>query len=394
LSALPPNGPGGLVYAGAPGVTTRKTTRFRLHALFLWLSLTIVTPRVGAQSPEPVTHEFVIKNFQTESGVVLPEAHITYGTYGKLNAAGDNAILLPSHYMAKNTGYAFLIGPGKALDPNKLFLITSELFGNGRSSSPSNTPEPFHGPRFPLMTIRDNVAAVHQMLTEQLNVHHVMAVIGFSMGAEQAFQWAVSYPDFMGRIVATSGTAKAYGHGRVRLDGQIAALTADENFKNGDYTSPPTKGLQAYAVVWLGWLYSQEWWRQELWKTISPPGTTFEQFVEQRRTHFNATADANNLILQMHTWQHHDVGATPPFRGDVEAALRSIRVPVLYMPSATDLYFPLTDATYEQKFISQVTFLPIPSLWGHPAGAGGNPADGKFLNKNIAAFMEGKALGQ
>src|SRR5437763_11531556 len=184
----------------------------------------------------PVRHEFVIKDFKTESGVVLPEARVVYGTYGHLNAAHDNVILLPSHYMAKLTGYEWLMGPGKALDPEKLFLVTTELFGNGSSSSPSNTPEPFHGPRFPVMTIRDNVDAVHRLLTEDLKVTHLKAVIGFSMGGQQASQWAVSYQDFMDRAVATSGTAKTYGHGFVRLEGEIAAITADEKFKGGDYT--------------------------------------------------------------------------------------------------------------------------------------------------------------
>src|SRR5450631_1885058 len=199
---------------------------------------------------EPVQHEFIIKNFNTESGVVLPEARIVYGTYGKLNAKGDNAILLPSHYMAEMHGYGWLIGPGKALDATKLFLVTSELFGNGRSSSPSNTSEPFHGPRFPVTTIRDNVQAVHRMLTEQLHVRHLRAVIGFSMGAQQAFQWAVSYADYMDGIVATSGTAKTYGHGIVRLESEIAALTLDPAFKEGNYTEQPEKGIEAFAIVW------------------------------------------------------------------------------------------------------------------------------------------------
>src|SRR3984957_3898520 len=119
---------------------------------------------------KPVRHEFLIKNFKTESGVTLPEARVVYGTYGKLNAAHDNVVLLPSHYMAKLNGYEWLMGPGKALDPEKLFLVTTEMFGNGSSSSPSNTPEPFHGPRFPVMTIRDNVEAVHRLLTEELKV--------------------------------------------------------------------------------------------------------------------------------------------------------------------------------------------------------------------------------
>jgi homoserine O-acetyltransferase/O-succinyltransferase len=350
----------------------------------------------GAQADgapqEPVEHEFTIKSFKTEGGVVLPEAKIVYGTYGKLNAAGDNAVLLPSHYMADMHGYGWLIGPGKALDPTKLFLVTSEMFGNGRSSSPSNTPEPLHGPRFPAITIRDNVEAVHRLLTEELHVKHVRAVIGFSMGAQQAFQWAVSYPGYMDRIVATSGTAKTYGHGIVRLEGQIAALTADENFKGGDYTAEPEKGIQAFSMVWTGWLFSQEWWRQELWRVDQPKDTTFTEVVEHFRTQFIPGADANNLILQMRTWESNDVGGTAGFKGDVEAALKSIKVPVLYMPSATDLYFPLTDAKYEAQFIPKCSLVPIPSLWGHPAGAGASPADGKFLNEKIGAFMAGETV--
>ena len=177
------------------------------------------------------------------------------------------SILLPSHYMATHHGYEWLIGPGRALDTATMFLVATELFGNGHSSSPSNTPEPYHGPRFPVMTIRDNVDAVHRLLVEDLKVTHLEAIIGFSMGAEQAFQWAVSYPTFADRIVATSGTAKTYGHGIMRLESQIAAITTDATFNNGDYTAQPTKGLEAFGMVWAPWLYSQEWWRKELWKT-------------------------------------------------------------------------------------------------------------------------------
>jgi len=330
-------------------------------------------------------HEFVITDFRTEGGATLPQARIVYGTYGHLNAAKDNVVLLPSHYMANLHGYEWLIGPDLALDPSRLFLVTTELFGNGSSSSPSNTPEPYHGPRFPVMTIRDNVDAVHRLLAGELKVTHLRAIIGFSMGAQQAFQWAVSYPAFADRIVATSGTAKTYPHGVVRLEGQIAALTADPAFQNGDYKTPPNKGLEAFGMVWAGWLYSQEWWRRELWRASAQPGTTFEQVMNRFRTRFSA--DANDYILQARTWEKHDVGTTPGFNGDVEKALRSINVPFLYMPSETDLYFPIGDARYEMAFIPGVTFEPIPSLWGHTAGAASNPADGKFLNERIARFL-------
>src|SRR5712691_3219484 len=289
----------------------------------------------------------VIDNFRTESGVTLPKARVVYGTYGRLNAARDNVVLLPSHYMANHHGYDWLIntagsGPGRvaprgadyrALDPVTLFLVATALFGNGHSSSPSNTPEPFHGPRFPVVTIRDNVEAVHRLLVDGLRITHLRAIVGFSMGAEQAFQWAVSYPDFADRVVATAGTAKTYPHGVMRLEGQIAALTADAAFNGGDYTAPPVKGLSAFAAVWGGWLYSQEWWRRDLWRTMAWADTTLDKSIENFRARFIRGADANDLILQMRTWERHDVGATPAFGGDLERALESIKVPLLYMPS-------------------------------------------------------------
>jgi homoserine O-acetyltransferase/O-succinyltransferase len=283
----------------------------------------LLAPGILAQeatTPKPEAserHEFVIPNFKTESGVTLPQARLVYGTYGKLNAARDNAILLPSHYMADYHGYEWLMGPNHALDTSKLFLVTTELFGSGHSSSPSNTPEPYHGPRFPVTTIRDNVEAVHRLLIEELHITHLRAIIGFSMGAQQAFQWAVSYPDFAHRVVATAGTSKTYPHGFVRLEGQIAALTTDAAFQNGDYTSPPKKGLEAFGLVWTAWLFSQEWWRKELWREGAKPGTTFESTLNEFRTNFIPGADANDMILQARTWEKHDVGATPGFGGDL-----------------------------------------------------------------------------
>src|SRR5580704_2945281 len=103
------------------------------HLLLLLALLSTVYPVRAQDAPNPKPplserHEFVISNFKTESGVTLPQARIVYGTYGHLNAAKDNVILLPSHYMANFHGYEWLIGPGRALDPSQLFLVATELF--------------------------------------------------------------------------------------------------------------------------------------------------------------------------------------------------------------------------------------------------------------------------
>jgi homoserine O-acetyltransferase/O-succinyltransferase len=94
-------------------------------------------------------HRFVLPSFTFEDGTTLANAVVSYGTYGHPNAGRDNAILLPSSYMADHHDNDWLIGPGQALDTTRWFLVATELFGNGHSSSPSNTPEPHHGPRFP-----------------------------------------------------------------------------------------------------------------------------------------------------------------------------------------------------------------------------------------------------
>ncbi len=298
------------------------------------LSILAGTPAEAQEPPPPALDRWnhyvlTLDRFGFENGPTVPKVRLVYATYGRMSPTRDNVILLPSHYLADHHGYDWLIGPGLALDTTRYFLVATELFGNGRSSSPSNTPEPFHGPRFPIATIRNNVEAVHRLLVDELGVTHLRAVIGFSMGAEQAFQWAVSYPDFSDRIVATSGTAKCWPHGVVRLEAQIAAIQLDPAFGGGDYAAQPKQGVELFGLVWAGWLFSQEWWRQELWRQISPPGTTFESFVTDLRKNFIPGADANDLILQARTWERHDVGTTKGFDGSVEKALASIKVPVL-----------------------------------------------------------------
>ena len=372
----------------------RSASCNRVERLLVPLALVVLLGSVAradepAKKPGPAPGSFTLESFKLESGVTLPKAVVVYGTYGTLNAAKDNAVLLPSHYMARSDGYDWLIGEGRALDPRKHFLIMTELFGNGRSSSPSNTPEPFHGPRFPVTTIRDNVEAVRRLLEDGLGIHHLKAVVGFSMGAEQAFQWAVSQPRFIDRIVATAGTARCWPHGIVRLESQIRAIALDPAFKGGDYTGQPVRGIETASAIWLPWLYSQEWWRHELWKKTDPASASMSlaQYAEAQTKEFFAGSDANDLILQMRTWQQHDVGTTPGFGGSTERALRSIVVPVLYMPSATDLYFPVGDARLESGWIRTVTLAPIPTLWGHPAGAGVDPADLAFIEKKLRAFL-------
>lgn len=339
----------------------------------------------AATAQDGTVQSHAVGRFTFESGVSIDNAHVTYVTWGRLNAAGDNAVLLPSWYGGRAISYRFLVGPDRALDPAKYFIVATEMFGSGGSSSPSNTPAPFDRGRFPRVAIRDDVEAARLVL-QSLGVRRLRAVIGFSMGAQQAFQWAVSHPDEVGAIVALAGTAKTYGHGRVRLESAISALTADPKWKGGDYTEIPADGVRAWAQHWSAWVYSQEWWRREMYR---PQATSVEMVLESSVNNWTSR-NLNDAVQLARTWQDHDISTTKGLDGNIEHALASIKVPVLYMPGATDMYFPLADAEYERQFLPSVTFVPIPSLWGHAAGGGGNPTDAAFINREIAAFLQGR----
>ncbi len=327
---------------------------------------------------------FNLGDFKLESGEILPNAKLSYVTHGKLNKEKDNLVFVPSAYLGDHHGFDYLIKPGKALDPEKYFIVATDMFQNGLSSSPSNTDEPFKGPNFPLISIRDNVNAGYRLITQVFKVKKMKGVVGFSMGAQQAFQWGVSYPDFMNKIVGIAGSAVEYPHGKVRLEGFISAIKADSSFNDGNYTSQPEIGLRAGGAHWSSWGWSQEWFRFELYKEMGLENINavikwFEEFV--------LTWDANNLIALATTWQNNNVGDTAGFNGDVKKALESIKAEVLYMPSETDMYFHIDALKNEAKLIPGVKLKIIPSLWGHIAGAGFAKEDADFINNQIIEFF-------
>jgi len=137
---------------------------------------------------------FELVDFDLESGEILPTAALSYVTHGQLNENKDNLVLVTSAYLGDHHGFDFLIQTGKALSPEQYFIVATDMFQNGYSSSPSNTPPPFDGPNFPTIEIRDNVTAQHRLLTEKFGVSNAAAVVGFSMGAQQHFNGLLAIP--------------------------------------------------------------------------------------------------------------------------------------------------------------------------------------------------------
>jgi homoserine O-acetyltransferase len=316
-----------------------------------------------------------------QSGQTLPSARLVYRTYGTLNAARDNVIIAPTHYAGQHTDTEWLVGEDKALDPRRYFILIPNMLGNGLSSSPSNTPFPFDGPRFPRVTLTDNISLQHRLLTEGLGVTGVQLVVGFSMGAQQAFHWAALHPELVTRIAPICGSARTARHNFVFLEGLKAALTADAVFADGAYTTPPVTGLKAFARVYAGWMFSQAFYREKIDQTQmgAPDLETFLAFLEG---HFLAR-DANDLLTMLDSWQTADIAAG----GDLTAALEAIRARAVVMPCETDLYFPVADSAAEVASLPDAELRPIPSIWGHMAASGLNPVDAAFIDGELKALL-------
>jgi homoserine O-acetyltransferase/O-succinyltransferase len=331
---------------------------------------------------------FDLGDYPLQSGATLPEAKLAYKTYGTLNAARDNAIVFPTAYNGLLAENAPRIGEELALDPARYFIVTVALFGNSQSSSPSNTPAPFDGPRFPNVTIADNVRAQHRLVTEHFGISRLKLVTGFSMGGLQTYEWAAAFPDMVERIAPICGAARCARHNYVFLASLKAALTIDPHWNGGDFTEKPVGGLKAFGRIYAGWAFSQAFYRQKI--DIEVMGfASVDAFLEQFWDELFQGKDGNDLLAMLWTWQHADVGQNPLYGGDFEHALRAIKARAVVMPCETDLYFPVADSAYEVEHMAHARLDPIPSIWGHVAGnAGANPRDTAFMDACLRDLLE------
>ena len=321
------------------------------------------------------------------SGKLLKSAKLAYKTYGTLNNTYDNVIVLPTFYTGTHKRNEGFFGPDRAINPNKYFIVSINMFGNGLSSSPSNSLSPQDGPRFPNITLWDNINCQHKLLTQKLNVKKIALVAGWSMAGCQAYQWAAQYPDMVKAILPFCASAKTSAHNHVFLEGVKAALVADKNWNNGDYKSPPVAGLKAFGRVYAGWAFSQDFYREELYKKIG--FKSVEDLLKNWENDHVENWDANNLLTKIHTWQTADISAGPTYNNNFEKALGSIQARTIIMPCNQDLYFRTKDNEIEANYIPNVSLRPYDSPFGHCVANPGNDKNFELeLDKNINELLQ------
>ena len=307
------------------------------------------------------------------SGEVLLNAKLAYKTYGSLNHNNSNVVLLPTFYTGTHERNEGFFGTDRAINPEKHFIISINMFGNGLSSSPSNASPSQKGLSFPAITLWDNVYCQHKLISDHLKIKKIALVTGWSMAGCQAYQWASQFPDMVEAILPFCASAKISHHNFVFLEGLKAALCADKDWNEGNYTSPPVKGLKAFARVYAGWAFSQTFYREELYKKLGF-NTIEDLLIDWEKDHLE-NWDANNLLTKLATWQTNDISFGPRYNNDFKQALKSISARTIIIACTQDLYFRPEDNMMEAQYIPNVEIRPYDSPFGHCVANPGNDID-------------------
>ena len=205
---------------------------FRIAVALMLLNFLVAPAVVQAQGELRLAD---LGDFRLESGQVIKECHLGYRTFGTLNKERSNAILFPTWFAGSSKDLVDLgfIGPSKLADTSRYFVVAVDAFGNGVSSSPSNSrKQPNRA--FPEFTVRDMVKAQHRLLTKYLGLSRLHAVIGISLGGMQAFQWMLSYPDFAHKAVSIMGSPRAVSSDLILFDAGLRAIDTVSAIRDGE----------------------------------------------------------------------------------------------------------------------------------------------------------------
>jgi homoserine O-acetyltransferase len=307
-------------------------------------------------------------DFQLDNGSVIRDCRLAYLTAGTLNAKKSNIVLVPTWLAGTSKELCNLgfIGPGKLFDSSKYFIIVVDSFGNGVSSSPSNSQNQ-PGKDFPQFSIHDMVRAQHLLLTEKLNIRHVYAVVGISMGSMQVFEWMVSYPAFMNRCVPILGGPWTTSHEMLFWSAQLGIIANIAECK-GSLTA--MRALTPLHVM-------QVWTRD--YRTTNTSPSNFSAFLANEQEKFSLY-DAANWASQVRAIMNHDI--LKNFGGSRVKAAEAVRAKCLVIASEQDQLTSMKEA----KTFACLIHAEILELKG-PCGHFAFFCDHENLKKQVHSFL-------
>ncbi len=266
-----------------------------------------------------------IGNFPLENGQQIKDCKIGFRTFGKLNANRSNAVIYPTGGGSTTFMVESFFGAGLDVDTTRFYLILIDALGNGVSSSPSNS---ISQPKtlFPQFSIKDMVNTQHKMLVENLNIRHLTAVVGGSMGGCQALQWAVSYPDFMDKVVSIEGTPKFSTYDLLWTNTYIESVKNDTAYQGGNYNVNPVLPLASHL--------SQLMITTPANLNSTVPADSFSAWFATSTEKNPFTVDCNNMLWQIKACASQDISSVAG--GSMENAAKMIKAKMLIIANKQD----------------------------------------------------------
>jgi len=313
-------------------------------------------------------------DLRLESGDVIRNCRIGYRTWGKLDAAGSNAVLFPTWFGGTTAQLADNFGAGKMVDPAKYFIIAVDAIGNGVSTSPSNSEAQPHM-EFPRFTIRDMVESEHRLATETLGLKHLHAVMGISMGGMQTFQWMVAYPDFLDRAVPIVGTPKLTAYDTLLWQAERHAIEGDAEWKHGEYQQRPASAMRTVSDIHNLALSTTAHYAAE------NAGKDMARVLASAEKATLDGVDANDWYRQLEAMLAHDIFRA--FGGDMARAAQAVKAKVTVIVAAKD---HMVNPAPAQEFARRLpaVVVELSSDCGHLAPG----CEGPRVNAAVAAALE------
>ena len=352
----------------------------------------VAAAHAGAPAPKPANapagahpqHQVAnLGDFKFESGDVVKDFKVSYVTHGKLNKDKSNAILVMHPFLSDHHLLDFLIGPGKALDPNRFFIVATDFIGNSGlqhdiTTGPTNSGLKMEFPRY---TVLDSVNVEYKLLKEQLGISRMLCVLGPSIGAMKSYQFAVSYPSFIASAVPIMGSPVTSPRMRWVLNNAIDIMAMDSGWQGGNYEVNPTGGLVTGLTAWLPYVYTEKFYAENL-------RTPQQQRDFRKVWHGIFTSnDARDVYYQMRMWAAFNIGDSKGFGGNAQAALKSIKTPMLLLTVKDDLMISAGEVAFTKSSIPNLNHVEMTTASGHGACCGGDAEVNKIMNREIAAFL-------
>lgn len=307
-------------------------------ALLLAVAAFVAVQSANAQSTQKFAE---LGDFKLENGRTIRQCRIGYRTFGELNAEKSNVILFPTWFSGRSEDLGGAIGPGKMIDSSKYFVIATDALGNGVSSSPSNSRLQ-RGRAFPQFSIRDMVNAQHRMLTERLQIKHLAAVVGISMGGMQTFQWMTAYPDFLDKAIPIVGTPRQSSHDLLLWETELRVIEQTRNMKDSK-----KRAISVLAGIHMLFLYTPHYH-----VTHTKPEDFQRPLAEEEKS--LSRLDPDDYAWQLKAMMGHDVYKS--FNNSAEQAAAAVRARALVIVSQQDHMVNPTSALEFAKLLKAETF--------------------------------------